>query len=66
MLSGSQALAFASAVDKLVVMYAAHIDLEDRVLFPLADRILLPVQKMEIAQEMQSRRGREGSGQVAG
>jgi hemerythrin-like domain-containing protein len=45
-----------SAVASLVSMYRAHIEFEDRVLFPLASRILSSSQKNEIAQEMAGRR----------
>jgi hemerythrin-like domain-containing protein len=46
-----------SAVASLVAMYRAHIEFEDRMLFPLASRILSSSQKNEIAQEMAERRG---------
>ena len=45
-----------SAVASLVSMYRAHIEFEDRVLFPLASRMLSWSQKNEIAQEMAERR----------
>jgi len=55
-LARDQARAFQSAVDKLESMYGPHIEFEDRVLFPLAARVLSPAQRTEIAQEMAKRR----------
>jgi hypothetical protein len=37
-------------------MYRTHIEFEDKVLFPLAARVLSPAQSAEIAQEMEKRR----------
>lgn len=55
-LARDQARAFQSAVDKLESMYRTHIEFEDRVLFPLAARVLSPAQSAETAQEMAKRR----------
>lgn len=55
-LARDQARAFQSAVGKLEAMYRTHIEFEDRVLFPLAARVLSPAQSAEIAQEMTKRR----------
>jgi hemerythrin-like domain-containing protein len=44
------------AVASLVAMYRDHIEFEDRVLFPLASRVLSSSQNNEIAQEMAARR----------
>lgn len=46
-----------AAMDQLLVMYTRHIELEDRVVFPLADRVLPPAAKAQIAAEMAARRG---------
>lgn len=45
-----------AAVASLVAMYRAHIEFEDKVLFPLASRMLSSAQKAEIAREMAERR----------
>ena len=37
-------------------MYRTHIEFEDRVLFPLAARVLSADEKTEVAQEMAKRR----------
>ena len=55
-LARDQARAFQSAVGKLESMYRTHIEFEDKVLFPLAARVLSPAQSAEIAQEMAKRR----------
>lgn len=55
-LTPDQALRFQSAVDQLISMYRTHIDYEDRILFPLATRVLSPVEMIEVAQEMAKRR----------
>jgi len=55
-LARDQNRAFQSAVDKLESMYRTHIEFEDRVVFPLAARVLSPAQSAEIAQEMAKRR----------
>lgn len=59
-LASDRARAFQSAVDKLESMYRTHIEFEDRVLFPLASRVLSPAQSAEIAQEMAKRRNLSG------
>jgi hemerythrin-like domain-containing protein len=52
--------AFSSAVARLDSMYRAHIDFEDRVLFPLAERVLSPEQRRDVAEEMARRRKLSG------
>lgn len=51
-----QARAFHSAVGQLQSMYRAHIEFEDKMLFPLAARLLPRVQQDQVAQEMEARR----------
>jgi hemerythrin-like domain-containing protein len=48
---------FRSAVSQLAAMYRHHIEIEDRELFPLAQRVLNADQKREIGREMAQRRG---------
>jgi hemerythrin-like domain-containing protein len=60
-LARDQARAFQSAVGKLESMYRTHIEFEERVLFPLAARVLSPAQSAEIAQEMAKRRNLSSS-----
>ncbi len=55
-LAADQADAFRSSVGKLHSMYRTHIEFEDRVLFPLAARVLSADEKTEVAQEMAKRR----------
>lgn len=55
-LAHEQAQAFAAAITRLSSMYSTHIELEDKMVFPLADRVLSATQKQEIAREMQDRR----------
>lgn len=55
-LGADQAHALQSAVSKLHSMYRSHIEFEDRVLFPLAARVLSADEKTEVAQEMAKRR----------
>ncbi len=55
-LADDQVHAFQFAVRKLDSMYCTHIEFEDRVLFPLAARVLSSEQKAEVAQEMAKRR----------
>jgi hemerythrin-like domain-containing protein len=55
-LTADEVQAFQSAVDRLHSMYRKHIEFEDRVLFPLAARVLSPDQRAEVAQEMAKRR----------
>ena len=55
-LAADQVHAFQSAVGKLDSMYRTHIEFEDRVLFPLAARVLASEQRAEVAQEMAKRR----------
>jgi hemerythrin-like domain-containing protein len=49
--------AFRAAIAELANMYQRHIELEDRELFPLAERVLTPEEKREIGSEMARRRG---------
>ena len=60
-LAADQVQAFQSAVSKLDSMYRTHIEFEDRVLFPLANRVLSPDQRAEAAQEMAKRRNLDSS-----
>jgi hemerythrin-like domain-containing protein len=55
-LAADEARTFQSALGKLGSMYRTHIGFEDRILFPLAARVLSPAQSAEIAQEMANRR----------
>jgi hemerythrin-like domain-containing protein len=55
-LAGEQAQIFHAAIGELNSMYRTHIEYEDGVLFPLANRVLSPSQKAEMAQEMAKRR----------
>ncbi len=55
-LAPDQAGAFHSAVAQLQSMYRVHIDFEDKVLFPLAARLLPRAQQDQVAQEMEARR----------
>jgi hemerythrin-like domain-containing protein len=54
-----QAQVFLHSVGKLASMYRTHIDFEDNVLFPLANRVLPSPQKAEMAREMARRRDLE-------
>jgi hemerythrin-like domain-containing protein len=47
---------FRDAVTRLAEIYPQHIQVEDQVLFPAAERALSPKQKAEIAKEMAERR----------
>jgi hemerythrin-like domain-containing protein len=47
---------FSDAVARLAEIYPQHIQVEDEVLFPAAERALSPEQKAEIAVEMAGRR----------
>lgn len=49
--------AFRSDVALLAMMYTHHIEIEDRTVFPLADRLLSDLDKSAIAGEMAKRRG---------
>ncbi len=55
-LSGAQVAEFRQAVATLSSMYERHIELEDRVIFPLAARVLSADEKSVIAAEMAGRR----------
>ncbi len=55
-LTHQRAQAFLSGVGKLASMYRTHIEFEDNVLFPLANRVLSSSQRAEMAQEMAKRR----------
>jgi hemerythrin-like domain-containing protein len=55
-LSAEQKDTFRSAVAKLSSMYRAHIEVEERLVFPLAARILSREEKSAMAREMTDRR----------
>jgi len=55
-LSAGDAKSFHDAIAQLDAMYRAHIDYEDRVLFPLAARVLPPPELQQVAYEMAKRR----------
>ena len=55
-LSAADAQAFDKAIGQLGAMYRAHIDYEDRVLFPLAARVLPHDELQQVAYEMARRR----------
>lgn len=55
-LQPDQVRAFQSAIEQLAAMYRTHIEYEDRVLFPLAARVLSAAQTAEVAKEMAGRR----------
>lgn len=55
-LAQDEARAFHSAVGQLQSMYRAHIEFEDKVLFPLAARLLPRAQQDQVALEMEARR----------
>jgi hemerythrin-like domain-containing protein len=55
-LAEEQARAFQSVVSQLLSMYRAHIEFEDRFLFPLATRVLSRAQLGEVGREMAERR----------
>ena len=48
---------FRHSVYRLQAMYQSHIEMEDKEVFPVADRVLSAEMKSEIAQEMAARRG---------
>jgi hemerythrin-like domain-containing protein len=52
-----EANAFRSATHQLQEMYRRHIEVEDREVFPVANRVLSADVKKAIANEMQHRRG---------
>ena len=56
-LSPDEAQVFRNSVHQLDAMYKRHIDVEDREVFPIAERVLPPQTKTEIAREMAERRG---------
>jgi hemerythrin-like domain-containing protein len=55
-LSAADFAQFRDAVARLAEIYPQHIQVEDEVLFPAAERALSPEQKAEIAAEMAGRR----------
>ena len=55
-LSSGDFAQFRDAVTRLAEIYPQHIQVEDQVLFPAAERALSPEQKAEIAEEMAGRR----------
>ncbi|HVO80898.1 MAG TPA: hemerythrin domain-containing protein [Terriglobales bacterium] len=58
-LSSEQKGRFRSAIAELAAMYRAHIEVEERLVFPLAARILSRDEKSAIAEEMADRRSFE-------
>ena len=48
---------FRQSVYRLEAMYQRHIEIEDKEVFPVADRVLPEQMKAQIAQEMAARRG---------
>lgn len=56
-LSAEEAQSFRSATQQLEQMYRRHIEVEDREVFPIANRVLSADLKKAIADEMQNRRG---------
>jgi hemerythrin-like domain-containing protein len=59
---GADAPPLADIVRTLREAYAAHIDLEERELFPAARRVLRPEEAMAIGEEMAARRPGGGGG----
>ena len=55
-LSSAESDAFRKAVDSLGAIYEQHIGVEDKLVFPLAARLLTPAEKAGIAAEMAVRR----------
>lgn len=55
-LSEAQTAEFRAAVAELASIYGSHIELEDKVVFPLAASVLSPAAKAEIGREMAARR----------
>ena len=55
-LAEEQVRTFHTGAKALLSMYVAHIEFEDRVLFPLAKRVLSRAQLVEIGREMARRR----------
>ncbi len=56
-LSAEDAQQFRNAVRQLQEMYARHIEVEDRDVFPVAKKVLNPQMQQEIGYEMEARRG---------
>jgi hemerythrin-like domain-containing protein len=56
-LSADDAHTFRDSVQRLHEMYRRHIEVEDCQIFPLAQKLLSPEAKTQIAAEMQARRG---------
>ncbi len=63
-LSAAEVERFRNAVASLTTLYKRHITVEDSVIFPLAARLLTPMEKMDIAEEMTRRRGVETVPQI--
>jgi len=55
-LTNAEVAEFRSSVASLASMYQKHIGIEDKLVFPLAERLLSKTEKAAIAQEMASRR----------
>ncbi len=62
--SASEVERFRNAVASLTALYKRHITFEDSVIFPLAARLLTPMEKRDIAEEMTRRRGVEAVPQI--
>ncbi len=55
-LSPAEAEQFRAAVGQLASMYQQHIQIEDHMIFPVADRVLPQTERSSIAREMKDRR----------
>jgi hemerythrin-like domain-containing protein len=60
-LSDEEARRFRGSMRMLSAMYRRHIEIEDKYLFPIAEQVLSPELKAEIAAEMANRRGVKSS-----
>jgi hemerythrin-like domain-containing protein len=56
-LSGEDAARMETLLDSLATLYAKHIEMEDRDVFPIAGRTLAPEDIAKIGEEMARRRG---------
>jgi hemerythrin-like domain-containing protein len=56
-LSSTEARDFASVVTRLRAMYRQHITVEEKLVFPIAARVLTPSDQQTIGKEMLKRRG---------
>jgi len=55
-LSSAEADQFRAAVSQLASMYQQHIQVEDHMIFPVADRVLSQTERSSIAREIKNRR----------